>query len=260
MNEAKKLTFTGALECEQKDHYLDIRDLSGQIEKLEKAFPDFYTKLDGYQEAVGGKEWCEELIDVENKMIPVLKRLDEFLEKVMERIELTPIGYGYDLVRSGGNIPKYMSNIWKWNYERTHIGRELYMIEMEQSVFPTNGLYFAFPKYSGAILYMTADICRYSDTESYVQLTMGMQVVDDFDAFSRPCLHRKDYATIPLVTFSRHYKDGLDEMNRLPYNGNQAYYDELTYLNRGYCEGIYQIVCDVLKDGYLDIFRKDEVD
>lgn len=253
MSESKTLTFTGALKCAQKDSWREISDLSKQIEKLEEAFPDSYSEIDAYNEAVGAKEWFQECIESENTMIPVLSKLDEFLEKVRERIGITPIGYGYDLVRSG-DAPRYMTNIRSWNDDRTNIGSEPYMIAMQMSVFPANTLYFAFPSYSGAILYMTADINRYSETENYLSLTIGIQVIDDFDAYTEHSNRDSSvYETIPIVTFSRYYKNGFDKMNRI-YNRNETLYEDLTYLNKGYCQGIYKIVCDVLKDGYMDIF------
>lgn len=260
MSEVKTLTFTDALKRAQNDSWRDINDLSKHIEKLEETFPDSYSELEAYNDAVNTKKWFQDCIESENTMIPVLSKLDEFLEKVRERIELTPIGYGYDLVRHG-DFPRYMSNIWKWNYDHTHIGRAPYMIAMQASVFPANALYFAFPSYSGAILYMTADINRYSETENYVSLTIGIQVIDDFDAYTEHSNRRESvYKTIPLVTFSRHsFKNGFDEMNRITFS-NVTDYDDLTYLNKGYCQGIYKIVCDILKDGYTDIFCKDEDD
>lgn len=260
MSEVKTLTFTDALKRAQNDSWRDINDLSKHIEKLEQAFPASYSELEAYNDAVNAKKWFQDCIESENTMIPVLSKLDEFLEKVMERIELTPIGYGYDLVRHG-DFPRYMSNIQKWNYDRTHIGREPYMIAMQASVFPANALYFAFPSYSGAILYMVADVNRYSETENYVSLTIGIQVIDDFDAYTDHSNRRESvYETIPIATFSRHsLKNGFYEMNRITFS-NVTYYDELTYLNKGYCQGIHKIICDILKDGYTDIFCEDEVD
>ena len=141
MSEAKTLTFTGALQCEQKDSMREINDLSRHIEKLEKAFPNSYSELEAYNEAVNEKKWFQDCIESENTMIPVLSKLDEFLEKVRERTGIIPIGYGYDLVRNCSGCPSYMRNIWHWNYDRTHIGREPYMIAMQMSVFPANALY-----------------------------------------------------------------------------------------------------------------------
>ena len=42
------------------------------------------------------------------------------------------------------------------------------------------------------------------------------------------------------------------------YNKTETLYEDLTYLNKGYCQGIYKIVCDILKNGYMDIFCEDE--
>ena len=245
-----------------------ISDINGALYYLDKdirclqyTFPETYKDIPAYDDILAEKESYEHQRNVKKIILPQLWRLDKALETIIEKTGLKFIGYGYSLIRADLDEPRLykdaitlMLPLLRWNKERIEIGREPYMKDMENSIIAANDIYFAFPYDiygNGAVIYMNADTRQYGEKDCYIDLKVGLQVIDNFDAYRKHKDNRK-FVKIQIAQFSWSYMSE-SRMDSLPYN-DDGYWDDLTYLNQGYCQGIRKIICDIINGDYADVF------
>ena len=256
----KKLTFTEAANIAIKQGENDEKRLKEEITVLEETFPDIYDSIPSYERARRNLAEVESYIEYEKGLTEYYATLDAVLDKLLDRVELLQIDYGYWIKRSP--LPDefaYVKPTQAWDIERITKDRRPGYIMEDLSVFMSSALYFAFPRYSGAILYMKHR-CG-SPAHPDLGLEIGLQVIDNYDAYAHASPERQKYATIPLVQFSEVTDlDKLAQSGRMGSNLFQMthpFIAKLTELNTGYCEGVCKIIADIILNDYPDLFKHD---
>jgi hypothetical protein len=256
----KKLTFTEAANIAIKQGENDVNQLKRAITVLEETFPGIYDSIPSYERTRTNLTEEESYIKYEKGLTEYYAALDDVLEKLLERVKLIPLDYGYWITRTPRLYRFFIcESIEKWNNERITTERGPGYIMEDLSVFMPTALYFAFPRYSGAILYMRHR-CG-SPTHPDLGLEIGLQVIDNYDAYAHASPERQKYATIPLVQFSEVTDfDKLAQSGRMGSNLFQMthpFIAKLTELNTGYCEGVCKIIADIILNDYPDLFKRD---
>lgn len=245
-----------------------ISDINGKLYYLDKdirclqyTFPETYKEIPAYEDITIEKGWYEIKRGVKKKILPQLWKLDKALETIIEKTGLKFIGYGYSLIRADLDEPRMykdeltlMLPLLRYNKDIIETGREPYMKDMESSIIAANDIYFAFPYdlyHNGAVIYMNADTCQSGDNDCYIKLEVGLHVIDNFDAYRTHKNNRK-FVKIPFANFSLEYMS--DSCIDRPLHNDCGYWDDLTYLNQGYCQGIRKIICDIINGDYADVF------
>ena len=256
----KKLTFTESANIAIKNRENDVKRLKRAITILEETFPNIYDSIPSYKKARTNLVEVESYIEYEKGLTGYYATLDEVLEKLLDRVELLPIDYGYWIMRRPLlDEFAYVKPAQMWNNERITRDRRPGYIMEDLSIFMQSALYFAFPKYSGAILYMKHD-CG-SPTNQNLGLKIGLQVIDNCDAYTHASLNHEEYPTIPLVRFSD--TTDLATTARSGKTDSSLFYvtnpfiDKLTTLNIGYCEGVCKIIADIILNDYPNLFKDD---
>lgn len=252
----KKLTFTQSINLVLEERERHARQLEKDLAALEESFPDIYNDLPAYISADAALAGTRSGIELEERFMKNFAELDDALEKLLERVPLKPIDYGYWLTKSGagGEFP-YMSRICSWNYDRCMRYRQPGYMMTEYSVFLDSGLYFAFPRYSGAVLYMRRAF-RGLATNPQLVLEVGLQVVDNYDAYKEPSIDRQEYPTIPYAVFSNETE--MRDLARIGMTGGRTahpFESKLTMLNHGYCQGICKILAKIILNDHPDVFE-----
>ena len=251
----KKLTITQSVNLAIEERERHARQLLNEMTALELSFPGIYIDIPGHINASAALAGTRSGIELEQRFMGNYAELDDVLEKLLGRVPLKPIDYGYWLTRSGvGKDFPFMKRIQSWNYDRCMRDREPGYMMTEYSVFFDSGLYFAFPKYSGAILYIRRAF-RGNATNPQLALEVGLQIVDNYDAYREPDIDRQEYPTIPYAAFSN--EDELRALARIGMMHRTAhpFESKLTRLNLGYCQGICKILAEIILNDHPDVFE-----
>jgi hypothetical protein len=251
----KKLTITQSVDIAIEERMLHARQLEKEMTALELSFPDIYKDISAYICADAALAGTRSGIKLEHEFMGNYAELDDVLKKLLERVPLKPINYGYWLIRDGvGKDFPFMERIQSWNYDRCMHNRSNpgYMMT-EYSVFSNSALYFAFPKYSGAILYMRRMFCG-SSIKPQLALEIGLQIVDNYDAYKEPCIDLQEYPAITYVVLSNETdmralaRTGISDRDPHPFQSR------LTLLNLGYCQGICKTIAEIILSEHPDVF------
>jgi len=252
MDEPKVLTFSEASKIDIMEDETERKRLLREARLLKEAFPDNYMNMVGYERCQSMIERLTRNIDLTMQHASHFARLDEVLEKLLQRVQLKPLDYGYWLMRQSKAYERpCMQKIAAWDCKNLAIDLDNHKHTSELSVFKPAALYFEFPGYSGTILYMRAFA---EGKPGSIILEVGIQVVDNLEAYGVYHEDRKEYATIETCNFQPYYKNkcfsfAFEDINER---------DELTCLNIGYVEGVWQILTGIIKDGYMDLFGFEE--
>lgn len=256
--EMKILTFAEAANINIKENEFMRRRAMREVRLLEEAFPDTYKDNQKYKRCQDTIDSLTRYIDLNARHASYFARLDEVLEKLLQRVHLKPLDYGYELMRqSKANNRPCMRKIASWDHNNMAIDHDHSWSHISEiSVFNPSALYFEFPGYSGAILYMDAFA---QGKPGSIIMRVGLQVVDNIEAYR---IYRKDYpeyATIETSNFQPYYKDKCfkSAFSAVPEELDWLLFD-LSLLNTGYVEGVWQILTGIIKDGYMDLFGFEE--
>lgn len=225
----QKLSFAEASRLRVK-HLRDKQSiLESQMVQLKEAFPEFYQELEAWRTAHGTMIHFDEQITAEIHLKEKYKKLDEMLEKVMQTAPLRQLGYGCDLIQRNPLSPI--------------------------STLIPSALYFSFTTDPGVVLYMNA--LPGSDKE-YLALDIGLQVISE-DAYSTARSTKSDLklASLSLAHFSNASSRNSSIFEH--HNPNVSrFYSQLTTLAAGCFQGVRNIMINTIRDGYQDLFLKEE--
>ena len=197
----KKLTFIESAKIRMSDSRVMSRDLERDAQMLRLTFPHVHQNMKAYQNMQANAEWWALLADSVGGDMSKYEKLDEILAQLRQHVNLKDIDYGTNLFK------QYTDNtilhpLQSWDMERT---ADYYSPEEldSLSVFDSTALYFEFPAYTGAILYLKP----LRTSLLYICLEVGIQIIDNRVAYRFPRKDRKPYATIPLVQFQQGTQD-----------------------------------------------------